>query len=123
MIDILTGGNNSNDSLYGGNGTDTFAFDNYKGGVDTIYDFNATNEIIQVSHYSFDRNLPRGSLQKNQFTLGTSATTSEERFIYNGATGALYFDKDGSATGFSQVQFAQLSTGLSLTNNNFVVGS
>ncbi|MEH2381443.1 MAG: hypothetical protein V7K27_21560 [Nostoc sp.] len=38
------------------------------------------------------------------------------------ATGALYFDKDGSATGFSQVQFAQLSTGLSLTNNNFVVG-
>jgi Ca2+-binding RTX toxin-like protein len=120
--DILTGGN-GNDSLYGGNGTDTFAFYDYEGGVNTIYDFNATNELIQVLPYSsLSEGLSIGSLQTSQFTIGTSATTSEELFIYNSATGALYFDKDGSATGFSQVQFAQLSTGLSLTNNNFVVG-
>ncbi|WDD36971.1 calcium-binding protein (plasmid) [Nostoc sp. UHCC 0926] len=120
--DILIGGN-SNDSLYGGAGTDTFVFNkifNY-GSVDKIYDFNATNEVIQISATGFGGGLSIGSLQKNQFTLGTSATTSEERFIYNSATGALYFDRDGSASEFTQVQFAQLSTGLALTNNNFMV--
>ncbi|MEA5626768.1 hypothetical protein [Nostoc sp. UHCC 0251] len=118
--DNLTGGN-GNDTLYGGNGTDTFAFYSYNKGVDSLYDFNATNELIQLSANGFGGGLSIGSLQKNQFTLGTSATTSKERFIYNSATGALYFDQDGSASGFTQVQFAQLSTGLLLTENNFVI--
>ncbi|MHC5771284.1 MAG: hypothetical protein ACYTXI_38135 [Nostoc sp.] len=55
-------------------------------------------------------------------TIGTSATTSDQRFIYDDSTGGLYFDQDGSTSGFTQVKLAQLSTGLSLTNNNFVVG-
>ncbi|MEH2239504.1 beta strand repeat-containing protein [Nostoc sp.] len=122
--DILRGGN-GNDSLYGGNGTDTFAFYNYNQGVDTavdtIYDFNATNELIQVSSYPFGGGLSVGSLQKSQFTLGTSATTSNQRFIYDFITGGLYFDQDGNGAGFTQVKLAQLSAGLSLTNNNFVV--
>ncbi|WP_052304653.1 calcium-binding protein [Nostoc punctiforme] len=118
--DTLSGGG-GNDILAGGNGTDTFVFDSYNQGVDTIYDFNATNELIQLSFYGFGSRLSIGSLSASQFTVGTSATTSEERFIYNSATGALFFDQDGSASGFTQVQFAQLSAGLSLTNNNFVV--
>jgi Ca2+-binding RTX toxin-like protein len=118
--DTLTGGD-GNDSLIGGNGTDTFGFNNYNGGVDTIYDFNATNELIQVSATGFGGGLSTPSLQTSQFTLGTSATTSEERFIYNSATGALFFDQDGSASGFTQVKFAQLSGGLALTKDNFVV--
>ncbi|MCC5616913.1 hypothetical protein LC605_17890 [Nostoc sp. CHAB 5836] len=40
---------------------------------------------------------------------------------YNSATGALYFDSDGSASGFTQVQFALVTAGLSLTEKNFVV--
>ncbi|MEH2399883.1 calcium-binding protein [Nostoc sp.] len=120
--DTLSGGYfGGNDTLTGGNGTDTFTFYNYTKGVDTIYDFNATNELIQLSAYLFGSRLSIGSLSASQFTIGTSATTSEERFIYNSATGALFFDQDGSASGFTQVQFAQLSAGLSLTNNNFVV--
>ena len=99
----------------------TFTFYNYTKGVDTIYDFNATNELIQLSAYLFGSRLSIGSLSASQFTIGTSATTTEERFIYNSATGALFFDQDGSASKFTQVQFAQLSAGLSLTNNNFVV--
>ncbi|MEH2336213.1 beta strand repeat-containing protein [Nostoc sp.] len=118
--DYLTGGF-GNDSLYGGTGTDTFAFNGYSGGVDRLYDFNATNELIQVSAAGFGGGLSIGSLQKNQFTLGTSATTSNQRFIYNNITGALFFDQDGSASGFSQVKFAQLSAGVTLTINNFVV--
>ncbi|AUB43106.1 Serine protease, subtilisin family (plasmid) [Nostoc flagelliforme CCNUN1] len=49
--DILIGGN-GNDILIGGDGTETFAFNSYNEGVDTIYDFNATNELIQVSKNS-----------------------------------------------------------------------
>ncbi|MBN4003277.1 calcium-binding protein [Nostoc sp. LPT] len=118
--DILIGGF-GNDTLYGGTGTDTFVFNNYNKGVDSIYDFNATNELIQVSAASFGGGLSPGSLNTNQFTLGTSATTSNQRFIYNSATGGLFFDLDGSASEFTQIKFAQLSTGLSVSENNFVV--
>ncbi|MEH2195555.1 MAG: calcium-binding protein [Nostoc sp.] len=105
--------------IFGGDGTDTFIFASYNEGINTIDDFNATNEFIQFR--SFDGGFSIGSLQSSQFIIGISATTSEERFIYNSATGALFFDQDGGASGFTQVQFAQLSTGLSLTNNNFVL--
>ncbi|MBD2532876.1 calcium-binding protein [Nostoc flagelliforme FACHB-838] len=120
--DILTGGN-GNDTLIGGAGTDTFAFNSFNKGVDKIYDFNAIDELIQVSAAGFGRGLSISSLQTSQFqfTIGASATTSTQRFIYNSATGGLFFDLDGSASGFTQVQFAQLSTGLSLTEKNFVV--
>ncbi|MEH2315916.1 calcium-binding protein, partial [Nostoc sp.] len=118
--DILTGGN-GNDTLYGGTGTDTFAFNSYHEGIDRLYDFNATNELIQVSAAGFGGGLSIGSLQKSQFTIGTSATTSNQRFIYDFSTGGLFFDQDGSAAGFTQVKFAQLSAGLSLTKNNFVI--
>ncbi|MEH2264796.1 calcium-binding protein [Nostoc sp.] len=118
--DILTGGK-GNDSLYGGTGTDTFAFNSYNQGIDNIYDFNATNELIQVSAAGFGGGLSIGSLSSSRFTLGVSATTNTQRFIYNGATGGLFFDQDGNASGFTQIKFAQLSSGLSLTANNFVV--
>ncbi len=118
--DILIGGF-GNDTLYGGTGTDTFVFNSYSQGVDSIYDFNATNELIQVSAAGFGGGLSSGSLKTSQFTLGTSATTSNQRFIYDNVTGGLFFDLDGSASGFTQVKFAQLSTGLSVSVNNFVV--
>ncbi|MHC5743169.1 MAG: beta strand repeat-containing protein [Nostoc sp.] len=126
---ILTGGNgndfliggNGNDSLIGGAGTDTFVFNSYNQGVDTIYDFNATNELIQVSAAGFGGGLSTGSLQTSQFTIGTSATTSNQRFVYDNITGALYFDLDGSAGIFTQVKFAQLSGSVTLTEKNFVV--
>ncbi|MEH2354754.1 beta strand repeat-containing protein [Nostoc sp.] len=117
--DILFGVD-GNDSLIGGDGTDTFGFYNYNGGVDTIYDFNATNELIQVYATGFGGGLSTSSLQTSQFTIGTSATTSNQRFIYDDITGALYFDLDGSVNTFTQVKFAQLSGGVTLTEKNFV---
>ncbi|MEH1950505.1 MAG: calcium-binding protein [Nostoc sp.] len=118
--DILIGGK-GNDSLNGGSGTDTFAFNSFNEGIDRLDDFNAINELIRVSVAGFGGGLSPGSLSANQFTIGASATTSTERFIYNDVTGALFFDQDGSASSFTQIQFAQLSVGLSLTKNNFVV--
>jgi Ca2+-binding RTX toxin-like protein len=118
--DYLTGGK-GNDSLIGGSGTDTFIFNSFNEGVDRIYDFKATNEVIQVSTDGFGGGLSLGSLQTSQFTIGASATSSAQRLIYNSTTGGLFFDQDGSVGVFSQQKFAQLSAGLSLTNNNFVV--
>ncbi|BDI15284.1 hypothetical protein ANSO36C_10860 [Nostoc cf. commune SO-36] len=118
--DILTGGK-GNDSLYGGSGSDTFVFSSFNEGLDTIYGFKTTNEVIQVSSAGFGGGFSAGVLLANQFTLGTSATTSTERFIYNSTTGALFFDQDGSASAFTQVQFGLVTAGLSLNNSNFVV--
>ncbi|MDF5739718.1 calcium-binding protein [Nostoc sp. S13] len=117
---LLSGGD-GNDYLTGGNGNDTFAFNSYNEGVDTLYNFDTTKDLIQVSADGFGGWLSTPSLFANQFTIGTSATTSSQQFIYNDITGGLFFDQDGSASGFTQVKFAQLSAGLSLTQNNFVV--
>ncbi|BAY77910.1 hemolysin-type calcium-binding region [Nostoc linckia NIES-25] len=120
--DTLIGGNGK-DSLYGGTGIDTFVFNGYlyNDGIDRIYDFNTTNEVIQVSAAGFGGGLSPGVLSASQLRIGTSATTTTQRFIYNSTTGGLFFDQDGSAGAFTQVQLAELSTGLSLTNTNFVV--
>ncbi|MEH2317830.1 MAG: calcium-binding protein [Nostoc sp.] len=117
--DTLSGGD-GNDTLIGGNGNDTFVFNSAYEGIDRIDDFNPTNEIIEIST-GFGGGLSIGSLSATQFTIGASATTNSQQFIYDNITGGLYFDLYGSASVSSQVQFAQLSAGLSLTNNNFVV--
>lgn len=117
---ILNGGL-GDDILIAGKGIDTFVFNSYNQGVDHIDNFNAISDRIQISSAGFDGGLSTGKLLASQFIVGTSATTSNQQFIYNLNTGGLYFDQDGSGSTFSQVKFAQLSTGLSLTNNNFVV--
>ncbi|MFN6472729.1 MAG: hypothetical protein RMY36_024060 [Nostoc sp. SerVER01] len=76
--------------------------------------------MIQVSAAGFGGGLSAGVLKTSQFKIGTSATTTTQRFIYNSTTGALFFDQDGSAGTFTQTQFALVTAGLSLTNNNFV---
>ncbi|MDF5710383.1 MAG: calcium-binding protein [Nostoc sp. S4] len=118
--DYLTSGIGS-DTLYGGDGADIFTFNSFNEGVDSLYDFNTTNELIQVSAAGFGGGLSTGLLKASQFTIGTSASNSVQRFIYNSATGELFFDLDGSVDAFTQVKLAQLSVGLSLTENNFVV--
>ncbi|MCC5641959.1 calcium-binding protein [Nostoc sp. CHAB 5824] len=118
--DILSAGV-GNSNLYGGVGTDTFAFYYYNQGIGSIYDFNTTNELIQIQATNFGGGLATPIISASQFTIGTSATTIAQRFIYDNVTGGLFFDQDGSASGFTQVKFAQLSAGLSLTENNFVV--
>ena len=132
--DTLIASYSSNSILYGGEGNDslrfdagsgtaagTFGFNSYNEGIDSIDGLNTTNRLIQVSAAGFGGGLSSGSLSANQFTLGASATTNTQRFIYNTATGGLFFDQDGSKSGFTQLQFALVTTGLSLTENNFVV--
>jgi Ca2+-binding RTX toxin-like protein len=60
------------------------------------------------------------AIQSSQFLIGTSATTTNQRFIYNSTTSALFFDQDGLG-GTAQVQLATLNTGLALTNTDIFV--
>lgn len=62
-----------------------------------------------------------GAITAAQFKISSAATDSSDRFIYNNANGALFFDSDGNIGGFAQVQIATLSSGLAMTNNDIFV--
>ncbi|BAZ48098.1 hypothetical protein NIES4103_07030 [Nostoc sp. NIES-4103] len=117
---LLIGGE-GNDVLIGADGVDSFIYNNYTEGVDTINNFNSSQDLIQVSANGFGGGLVAGSLSETQFVLGTAATTSTQRFIYDNTTGALYFDLDGSDSGFTQQQLAQITGGVSLSASNFTI--
>ncbi|SDW58789.1 CAP domain-containing protein [Nitrosomonas communis] len=119
--DILWGGADA-DTLTGGTGRDIFVFDtNLDGTVDKITDFTPGNDIIYLENNVFT-NLTSGDfLSARAFHIGTQAHDSTDRIIYNTQTGALSYDADGIG-GASAQQFAQLTGGLALTNEDFYVG-
>ena len=113
--DRIVGGR-GNDSLTGGTGVDQFWRWRSTTGIDTITDFQVGIDKLYISARGFGGGLVGGaSLSAAQFTLGTAATDSSDRFIYNSSTGALFFDVDGTGA-TAQVQIATLQTGLALTN-------
>ena len=119
--DLLYGGN-GRDTLTGGAGADKFYFASPSEGIDNITDFVVTDDIINVSPDSvFGSGLtPNAVITPEQFILGSAAADANDRYIYNQKTGALFFDPDGTG-GTAQVQFAQLSTGLAMTNADIFV--
>jgi serralysin len=117
--DFLDGGM-GHDTLTGGAGKDSFFFAKPLEGIDTIQDFVVADDVIRIARVGFGSGLNRGTLRADQFSLGSSAQDSGDRFIYDQSTGALYFDSDGIG-GLAQVQLAQLSTGLAMTSRNFYV--
>jgi Ca2+-binding RTX toxin-like protein len=114
-------GNAGNDTLTGGAGRDRFVFNSPSQGIDLITDFNVVDDTINVSAAGFGGGLvANAAISSSQFLIGTSATTANQRFIYNNTTGALFFDPDGLG-GAAQIQLAILSTGLSLTKADIFV--
>ena len=61
-----------------------------------------------------------GTLSSGAYYAGAAAHDSTDRIIYNASTGALSYDADGTGA-TAAVQFAQLSSGLALTNQDFLV--
>lgn len=117
--DYLNGGAGA-DRLTGGAGHDYFVFSApfEAGVVDTITDFSVTDDTIQLAASAF-AGLSVGALPAAAFATGGAGDVGD-RIIYDGATGALSFDADGSGAGVA-VQFAQVSTGLAITAADFVV--
>jgi Ca2+-binding RTX toxin-like protein len=119
--DILNGAA-GNDVLTGGVGNDHFVFDtalNASSNVDIIGDFNVANDTIRLENAVFT-GLVAGVLDTGAFFQGTSAHDADDRVIYNGINGALLFDNDGVGAA-AAVQFATVSTGLSMISANFFV--
>jgi serralysin len=111
-----------NDSLTGGAGADSFVFDttlDAAANVDVVSDFTVDNDIFRLDDAVFT-GLATGTLAAGAFHIGTAAADAEDRIIYDNVTGTLSFDSNGDAEG-GMTQFAVVSAGLSLTNEDFVI--
>ncbi|MBW4575053.1 MAG: calcium-binding protein [Aphanothece sp. CMT-3BRIN-NPC111] len=116
--DDLEGGTGI-DAMTGGPGVDRFIYRRLGEGLDIITDFVPADDTIIVGT-SFGGGIATGTLPANKFRIGSAAADADDRFIYNNATGDLFFDPDG--TGVSgQVLVAALSANLAITNNDIVV--
>lgn len=116
-----------NDVLNGGSGTDTFLFNtalNTTTNKDTITDFNAVDDTIQLENAVFTSLSATGTLNSANFRANTTGTASDanDYILYNTTTGALSYDADGSGSGVA-VQFALLgvNTHPTITNVDFSV--
>jgi Ca2+-binding RTX toxin-like protein len=130
-------GNNGNDTIYGadgndllngGQGLDTFVFDtalNASTNTDTILDFTAVDDTIQLSKAIFTAlSATSGTLDAANFVASADGTAldANDYILYNTTTGALYYDADGNGAG-AAVQFAILGTSShpTITNADFIV--
>jgi Ca2+-binding RTX toxin-like protein len=95
------------DSLTGGGGADRFKFVTSAEGVDDLTDFTSTSDKVLVVSANFG-GLPAGLLPADNFRLAGDPLPAAPVFIYDGTTGALSFDLDGSGGG-AAVQIAALT--------------
>ncbi len=94
--DVIFGGA-GNDTLTGSSGADIFKFTASNQGNDSITDFMAGMDKIQLTSAGF-AGLAAGALAAGNFVSGTSptATQAAPQFLYDTATGQLSFDADGT---------------------------
>lgn len=117
-----------NDTLTGNKGRDIFVFNtktSKKTNVDTIKDFSVKDDSIWLDNAVFTKvgkgsEGKPGNLAKSMFWKGKAAHDSSDRIVYDEATGALYYDADGTGRA-TQVTIATLKKGLALTEKGFFV--
>jgi Ca2+-binding RTX toxin-like protein len=122
--DALFGGTGS-DLLIGGDGADLFCFDTYLGAsinVDQIFDFTVAEDKIQLDNDIFTSVGALGTLGASAFFTGSAAHDATDRIIYDSASGNIYYDADGIGAG-AQVLFANVTSGLAMTSNDFMIVS
>ncbi len=120
-INGLTG----NDTLIGGLGLDTFIFNtalNAATNHDTITDFNAADDTINLENAIFTLLAATGALAANLFeNTSIAGQSGSEVIIYDRANGDLYYDTNGAATVGGLVLFADIANNTALTAADFVV--
>jgi serralysin len=118
--DLLNGGLGA-DTLVGGGGADQLLFNSALGGgnVDTLVGFASGSDRIFLDHAIFG-GISNGALNANAFVAGTAAQDSDDRILYDAATGNLFYDADGNGAG-AAVLFATLQGHPTLIANDIVV--
>ncbi len=111
------------DTLVGGAGADQFVFSTAPGASnwDRIADFEAGRDRVALDDAVF-AGLRLGDLAPSAFAAeaGGLARDALDRVLYDTATGALYWDADGSGPG-ARALIARLDAGLALGAGDFVV--
>lgn len=107
--------------MTGGLGIDNFVFTTALGAanIDIITDFTVADDTMRLDGTVFST-LTAGTLNAAAFTIGAAASNATHRIVYDSATGAVYYDADGSGAGLAK-QYATVSTGLAMTNADFFV--
>ena len=116
-------GMGGNDTLTGHAGDDKFLFNtvlNAATNVDTITDMTAGADLIRLDDAFFAGIGAVGVLNADAFHIGAAAADAQDRIVYNSVTGQLFFDSNGTGAGGSTL-FANLATGLALSNTDFNV--
>ena len=118
--DWLDGGK-GNDKLIGGSGADTFVF-NASGSknFDKISDFEHNIDTVALDHTVFAAAGSVGELPDSAYWEGTRAHDANDHVIYNPATGAIYYDPDGTGRA-GQVQVAMVQLGAHLDHTDFSI--
>ena len=88
---------------------------------DTIIDFSAADDTIQLDDLYYYNFGATGPLAAGMFNTGTAPTEADDRIIYNTATGALLYDWDGSGVFAIAIQFATLAGAPVISAADFVV--
>lgn len=96
-------GREGNDVLKGQAGDDTFVFDRDIGpnNVDRIIDFevNGDDDTLKFKATALGGGVGAGVLSADDFATGTAAADASDRFIFDQASGQLWYDADGSGVG------------------------
>ncbi len=120
--DWLYGGA-GNDVLSGGAGRDVFVFNtalNAKTNKDKITDWDYRLDTIRLENAVFKALKKTGTLASKHFKLGAAAGDADDFIGYNGKTGDLWYDANGSKAG-GQVVFANIGKNKAIFHTDFVV--
>ena len=116
-------GGGGNDTLNGGAGADSFRFTSALNGitnVDRLADFSSGEDRIELDDAVFIAVGPLGQLSEDAFQTELASLDADDRILYDGSTGQLWLDADGSGEQ-AAVLFATLVAGTPVTAADFWV--
>jgi Ca2+-binding RTX toxin-like protein len=105
--------------MRGGEGTDVFHTLPFDSVAVRILDFEPGVDTLRI-HLGYGY-LPEGSLDPSHFALGTQAADADDRFIYDPASGRLWWDEDGSGSASDPWLIAVLTNHADLSAGDILV--